>query len=159
MGYHAALDPLSLREIVVALNLTLFKQHEFKRSVQNILSTSMAAAYKNKTFLNQIIADGDTTKARQINSKSSSTDQILPCDVIQHILSFQPFESHSNCVNKEWNKLSKQNEINYYSNLQKRLDKTSPIKYDKQENSTYIVHKNRTELTEIEKRLDFKANK
>ena len=112
---------------------------------------------KIKLFLDQNVDQLKDIGIKNMLFNAASINQIFPSDIIQHILSFQPFESHSNCVNKEWNKLSKQNERNYYSKLQKRLNETSPITYNERENSTWIMHQNRTKLREIEKEFNFQG--
>ena len=53
------------------------------------------------------------------NDAHTSMDQILPDDVIQHILSFQGLKyKATNRVSKRWLRLSKQNEMNFHRQIQ-----------------------------------------
>ena len=69
-----------------------------------------------KDFMLQNMHGIDESLARKIYFKSSSITDVLPSDIIQYILSFQPRLSNpSKYVNKQWCKLSLQNDKNYYS--------------------------------------------
>ena len=43
----------------------------------------------------------------------------------------------------------------YFVNLQQQLDQDCPIKYDYQQNNTFIVHDKRSKLTAIESEMGF----
>ena len=86
---------------------------------------------------------------------SKSILEILSPDSIGNILSYSPLSTNIKCVNKEFNKLSAQCEKQYYSNLQKRLDKDSPIPYNSKANKTWIIHPKRSQLTAPEKKHKF----
>ena len=98
--------------------------------------------------------------SKKLHFDLSSIDQILPTDVIGHVLSFQSIQElyTTKYVNKQWNELSKQTQKNYFLNAQRELDQNCPIKYDQNSNITWIVDKGRQCfcLTKLEKEMGFK---
>ena len=83
---------------------------------------------KLKQHLHQSIDEMKQETVREMYFNSSSIDDIIPADVIQHILSFQSLDlKNVKCVNKQWNKLSMQNERNYHIKLQQRMNEGLPI--------------------------------
>ena len=108
---------------------------------------------KLKQFIHQNLNE---TTAKTFYYNSLSIDEIMPTDIIQHILSFQCLEelNWTKIVNKQWKKLSNRNEKMRYLKLQESLDKKLPDPY-KSTNRVIIVHPFRTQLTSIEKKLGF----
>ena len=97
---------------------------------------------KLKEFIHQNVK---TTTSNEMYYNSLSIDQILPTDIIGHILSFKCLEelNLTKRVSKLWNKLSNQNEKTHYMKLQESLDEKLSISY-KSTNKTIIVHPSRT---------------
>ena len=114
---------------------------------------------KIKQFLHQNINEATMDLTKNMYFNSSSIDEIIPSDIIKHILSFQALNlEHVKRVNKQWNKLSNQNEKRYYSSLQQNLNQNSPIPYHKSDTLTWTLHPRRTRLTRVEKHLGFKMS-
>ena len=114
---------------------------------------------KLKDFINQNVDEFNASESKTMYFNSVSIDKILPDDIIQYILSFQSItDNHKTYVSKQWEKLSNQNERNYYLQLQSRLDKNGPIRpYNKTKNNTWIIHPTRTQLTKVEEEFGFKG--
>ena len=70
---------------------------------------------KLKHVINSSIDVMDEPFAKQIHLNYLSINQIIPDDIIRHILSFQGLRLNpTKLVNKQWNKLSKQAEKHHY---------------------------------------------
>ena len=81
-----------------------------------------------------------------------SVDDILPSDVMQHILSFDGFY-HSKAVNKQWKHLCDMNEGNEMTRLYANI----PSPSNNQAASTYIIHPKRTHLNAVEIERGYKG--
>eukprot|EP01084_Bolivina_argentea_P007552 14162_1 len=88
-----------------------------------------------------------------------SIDDKLPCDLLQHILSFnQSF--NTKIINKKWNKLTKQNDNLIMKQRQEAIKKYEfkhYILFDDNINDIWIIHPNRTQLTNKEINLKYKG--
>ena len=116
---------------------------------------------KLRRFVDQNIEEMHESQANTMHFKAASIDEIMPGDIIQHIISFQVFDLENvKFVNKQWNKLSKQNEKNFYLQLKSQplADETpSNASLINNDRSTWILHSKRPRLTEVEKELGFKG--
>ena len=101
--------------------------------------------------MNKHIDEEEMSTARNTYFKSAPIDEIMPSDIIQQILTFQQLDLQNiKLVNKQWNRLSKQNEKHCYLRLQETFKENSPIEYDPDWNATWILHPKQGPLTEIE---------
>ena len=94
-----------------------------------------------KKFISQKLNTTNSTSAKTIYFNSFSMNNIIPSDAIQHILSFLPsWSDKTKLVNKEWNKLSNQNQKNLYSKSHEIHNKNNIIPYNSKINKTWIIH-------------------
>eukprot|EP01084_Bolivina_argentea_P112940 201387_1 len=95
----------------------------------------------------------------KMHINSSSIDQVLSDDTLQCVLSFTGIYV-TKAVNKKWKQLSDINEIIYLKQLYKTINRKiieSPVKYNKNRNKTWVVHKHRSKLHKVETDLGFNA--
>ena len=116
---------------------------------------------KLRDFVHQNIEEMNQSQLKTMHSNAISINRIIPGDIIQHIISFQVLELENvKCVNKQWNKLSKQHERNYYLPLRSPEswpERHSLWKYINNDPQIFILHPKRTQLTEIERQCGFKG--
>ena len=111
-----------------------------------------------KDFLYQKIGSMNDAESKTFYYESLSIDEILPTDIIRDIISYQGFDiAHTKCVNKQWKELSDQNEKKNYQQMEENLEQTSPIKFNKNENATWVLHPDRTDLTLTEINMGFEG--
>jgi len=96
-----------------------------------------------QSLINQHLNQQSPSKVKSIYHKAASIDEILPCDVMQHVLSFDSFY-HPRTVSKAWKSLSDKNEANYLKKMYAPVivdeKDDDAIEYDK----TFICHPKRT---------------
>eukprot|EP01084_Bolivina_argentea_P015333 28662_1 len=110
-----------------------------------------------KNFIDKEINKLDETSSKRMRFNAFSINEIFFDDIIQYILSFVGIY-HTKSVNKKWKKLSDKNENIYLKQLYEPIINTitnSPILYDKNINSTYIIHPYRKTLHNVETDLGF----
>eukprot|EP01084_Bolivina_argentea_P232997 392537_1 len=90
---------------------------------------------------------------RQIQPNTLKINDILPDDVIQHILSFNEYH-HGKSICKKWKQHSDTNENIYFSKIYTSIVPNSHIPYGKN-NNTFIIHRSRKTLNKIEKQFGF----
>ena len=94
-----------------------------------------------KQFMHDHVDKMDTSIAKEMHFHSSSIDQIIPSDIINHIISFEGWPRYDFIiVNKQWYTLCKQMKNIYYLRMQKELDQNSPIPYDPSVNTTWLFN-------------------
>ena len=104
-----------------------------------------------KQFVNQQMQQATSKRISSIYHDVISIDDILPSDVMQHILSFDGFY-HPKAVNKQWKELCDMNEKNEMS----RLYSSIPLSVI-QSSSTYVIHPKRKHLTALEIERGYKG--
>eukprot|EP01083_Nonionella_stella_P123355 371700_1 len=111
-----------------------------------------------QTFVEQHIRKLNANAIREAYFNSLSIDDILPSDLVGHVLSFQPFPYNAsiNQTNKMWNKLSSQ--LKHIQNKEriKAVDEYD-LHYNEEVNNTWIIDANRTQLTNDERDSGFKG--
>ena len=138
-------------------------------NLKTIIDNVNAKDNELKNFLINKIKNMTAENVNDLFGQILSLSDFLKNDNIQHILSFVMFNQNSiKNVNKTWNKLASINERNYYTNIINALKRTTSeiscnqchakktvFKFNDQVNKIYLVHTNRTKLTNIEKELQF----
>eukprot|EP01083_Nonionella_stella_P106017 305357_1 len=92
----------------LATLLTIVEQATHSSDLLNIASLLPLETFQS--FISDYISTAPDDAIHHIYHKAAPLDEILPCDVMQSILSFYPSD-HSNCVSKEFNKLTKLNTV------------------------------------------------
>eukprot|EP01084_Bolivina_argentea_P276226 471293_1 len=128
--------------------------HEYVESIDgtdNLLSILKAIRIptnKIKDFINQQIDELDANSSKHTYYTQIPIDRILSADIFQYILSFAGFY-HTKAVNTEWKQYSEKTEAHYLTKLYKPINNSYV--------NTYIVHKYRKKLHEIEIDLGFQG--
>ena len=114
--------------------------------------------YILKKAVGQIINDDAFMQIplRALYYEVRSIDEIIPKDIIQHIISFQGLDlENTKIVNKRWNQLSQINEKRILLEMEEHENQNG-LDYDDNINKTWIISSKRNQLTKSESDRGFK---
>ena len=104
-----------------------------------------------KNFAIQNLKKINTKKQKKIYFKALPITQIVPDDLIQHILTFNKF-GDTRFVNKTFKLFTDKNEKNYYEKLHQSLNKNKH-----NETTTIVVNQHRNKLYPFEEKARYKG--
>ena len=139
------------------------QQRQFKQAIRQTVASAQSASDllpmmanipldKIKALINEHVDQSDFQVTTHLFMNAASIDQILPDDITQHILSFNGFFEPRTykLVCHNWNKLSNCNESKYLGKVCKDIgDIKSPIEYNPNTSSTWIVDARRDKLIKV----------